>query len=151
MAEAGEWVVEFYADESGREPCQEWANKLSPTKEAALRAALRLVLIPRGLDIVGSEYGKSLGGGLYELRLRWTADEIRHKVLGLPPGDVGQAPEKILLRVFFCTAGRKIILLMSGYDKAEDPSERRQNREIAKARKLLTAYQEAQKRSRKKR
>jgi hypothetical protein len=47
----------------------------------------------------------------------------------------------ILLRVFFCTAERKVILLMSGYDKAEDPNERRQRREIANARKLVTAYQ----------
>jgi len=40
---------------------------------------------------------------------------------------------------------------MSGYDKAKNPSERRQSREIANARKLVTAYQEAQKRSKKRR
>jgi hypothetical protein len=126
----------------------EWADGLSPQKQAAFTEAVRLVLRPRGPDVVETEYGKALSGGLYELRVRWTAAEIRHKVDGLPPGDVGRRPEKILLRVFFCTAGRKIILLMSGYDKAKDPSERRQKREIARARKLLTAYQEAQRRRR---
>jgi hypothetical protein len=55
--------------------------------------------------------------------------------------------EVILLRLFFCTSGRKIILLLSGYDKAKDPSDRRQDREIAEARKLFTAHQEAQKRA----
>ncbi|MGH3304552.1 MAG: hypothetical protein ACRDOK_23310 [Streptosporangiaceae bacterium] len=108
---------------------------------------LRLVLIPRGLDIVGSEYGKALGQGIYELRIRWTASEVAHKVSGLDVAEVGP-PEKILLRVFFCTAGPKIILLMSGYDKADDPGERRQNREIQRARKMITAYHEARKRER---
>ncbi|HXW87127.1 MAG TPA: hypothetical protein VEJ42_02610 [Streptosporangiaceae bacterium] len=144
---SGSWTVEFYQDDSGREPCREWAESLSSQKRAAFQAVLRLVLIPRGLDIVGSEYGKALGQGLYELRIRWTASEVAHKVSGLDVAEVG-TPEKILLRVFFCTAGRKIILLMSGYDKADDPSERRQNREIQRARKMITAYQEARKRER---
>jgi hypothetical protein len=53
----------------------------------------------------------------------------------------------VLLRVFFCTAGRKIILLIDGYDKGGNPSEKRQNREIENARKLMRAYDEAQKRA----
>ena len=37
----------------------------------------------------------------------------------------------------FCTFhGDKIVLLYHGYDKKRDPSERRQQREIAKARRL---------------
>ena len=55
------------------------------------------------------------------------------------------AAEAIALRVFFCTAGRKIILL-GGYDKARDPSDRRQRRVIARARKLLTAYRQSERR-----
>jgi hypothetical protein len=141
------WQVEFYADQGGREPCREWADGLSPQKRAAFTAAVRLVLARRGLDVVETEYGKALGGGLYEFRVRWTAAEIRHKIEGLPPGEVGGAAEAILLRVFFCTAGRKIILLLNGYDKGRDSSARRQQREIARARKLLTEYQEAQRRS----
>jgi hypothetical protein len=85
---------------------------------------------------------RALGHGLYEFRVRWAASEIRRKIEGLPPQDIGGAPEAILLRVFFCTAGPKIILLLSGYDKARDPSDRRQEREIARARKLLTANRE---------
>jgi putative component of toxin-antitoxin plasmid stabilization module len=140
------WEVEFYADSSGREPCREWADKLSPQKRAAFSAAVRLVLARRGLDVVATEYGKALGGGLYELRVRWSAAEIRHKVEGLASTDVGSAPEKILLRVFFATSGRKIILLMNGYDKAKDPTDRRQDTEISRARKLLRDHGEAQKR-----
>jgi putative component of toxin-antitoxin plasmid stabilization module len=148
VTEGGEWDVEFYSDEAGREPCREWADGLSPQKRDAFLEAIRIVLRPRGLDVVETEYGKALGSGLYELRVRWSAAEMRHKIEGLPADDVGRRPEKILLRVFFCTAGRKIILLISGYDKAKDLTERRQKREIAGARKLLKAYQEAQRRQR---
>lgn len=151
MAEPDAWEVEFYADNSGREPCREWADDLSPQKRAAFAASVRLVLARRGLDVVGTEYGKALGGGLYEFRVRWTASEIRHKVDGLPPDEVGNAPEAILLRVFFCTAGRKIILLLSGYDKAKVPSDRRQQKEIARARKLLAVFRQAQQRAGKRR
>lgn len=101
----------------------------------------------RGIDVVGTEFGKALGKGLYEFRLRWTAKEVADKVsvaLAETPGE----SESILLRVFFCTAGRKIILLLSGYDKGIDGSSRRQDAEIARARKCLTAYREASKRGR---
>ncbi|MGH3198003.1 MAG: hypothetical protein ACRDOH_03195 [Streptosporangiaceae bacterium] len=148
-AGTGEWDVEFYADEQGREPCRQWADGLSPQKQAAFTAAVRLVLARRGPDVVETEYGKALGDGLYEFRVRWSAAEISHKIQGLPAEDVGAAPEDILLRLFFCTAGRKIVLLLDGYDKAQHPGNRWQQRQIAKARKLLTAYREAQKRARK--
>ena len=144
----GDWQVEFYADEQGREPCREWAERLSPTKRAAFLAAVEVVLTQQGINVASNEFGKALGGGLYELRIRQTATEIRQRVTGLPPDDLGNLPpEAVLLRVFFCTAGRKIILLMSGYDKAENSSQKRQNREIENVRKLMRAHEEAQKRA----
>jgi putative component of toxin-antitoxin plasmid stabilization module len=143
----GAWHVEFYADEQGRQPCQEWAERLSPTKKAAFLAAIEVVLTPQGINVASNEFGKALGDGLYELRIRQTATEIRQRVAGLPPDEVDSPPEAVLLRVFFCTAGRKIILLMSGYDKGQNPSERRQNREIENARRLMRAHDEAQKRA----
>jgi hypothetical protein len=101
----------------------------------------------RGLAVVETEFGKALGGGLYEFRLRWSAAEVQCKVEGVAAETAAKA-EKIMLRVFFCTSGRKIILLLSGYDKAGDPGKARQDREIARARKLLTAHQEAGRRKR---
>ena len=81
---AGGWEVEFYADEYGREPCREWAERLSPTKKAAFMAAVEVVLTPQGINVASNEFGKALGGGLYELRIRQTATEIRQRVAGLP-------------------------------------------------------------------
>ncbi len=40
-------------------------------------------------DVMASEYGKALGQGLYELRIRWTAAEIEHKTTGLEVADIG--------------------------------------------------------------
>jgi hypothetical protein len=101
-------------------------------ERAAFTSAVRLVLAQRGLDVVETGYGKALGDGLYEFRVRWTAAEIRHTVEGLPPDDVGGPPEAVVLRVFFCTAGRKVILLLSGYDKARDLSGRHTGRRTSR-------------------
>lgn len=140
------WDIEFYQDEHGREPCLEWIQKLSREKRLALETALEHVLAVRGLDVVATSFGKALGQGLYEFRLRWSAEEVAHKVNAVLAEPVTET-ESILLRVFFCTSGRKIILLLSGYDKAVDSSDRRQAKEILAARKLLTAHREAEKRA----
>lgn len=58
------------------------------------------------------------------------------------------APEAVLLRVFVHFHGAKVILLIGGYDKGGDPSERRQQREIREARRLLTQFKERQRRER---
>lgn len=42
--------------------------------------------------------------------------------------------------VFVAFHGNRIVLLLDGYDKAADPSRKRQQREIAAARKLRTAW-----------
>jgi len=46
---------------------------------------------------------------------------------------MGAEPTKILLRIFFTTYGAGVLLLLSGYDKATDPSKGRQKREMKKA------------------
>ena len=118
------WTIEFYRDQQGREPCRVWMDKLPDAKRAALLTALDLVLAERGLNVVETEYGKPLGDGLYEFRLRWTAAEVRVKA-GRVSAAASAKAEKIMLRLFFCTSGRKIILLLSGYDKGKDQSGRR--------------------------
>jgi len=44
--------------------------------------------------------------------------------------------------------GEKVVLLLGGYDKGKDPKEKRQQREIARARKLLAQFKERQRRTR---
>ena len=56
----------------------------------------------------------------------------------------GERRQKVLLRVFVHFHGDRVVLLLAGYDKGDDPKERRQQREINDARKLLAEFKERQ-------
>ena len=56
----------------------------------------------------------------------------------------GSAEDALLLRVFCHAYGDRITLLLGGYDKGEDPSEKRQERAIAEARRRLEAWRRRQ-------
>jgi hypothetical protein len=91
---------------------------------------------------VSAEWLKALGQGLHEFRVRHTAEEIAHMFAGEPPESVPGPGISILLRVFVHFHGRRMILLLSGYDKQDDASGKRQGREITAARKYLVAWQQ---------
>jgi hypothetical protein len=81
--------------------------------------------------VCGSEWDKQLGGGLAELRLRHDEREVMARDSPTPESDLpAPAPEKILLRVFFHAHGKRLVLLLSGYDKGARSSARHQQREI---------------------
>ena len=85
--------------------------------------------------------GKPLGDGLYEFRIRLALRAIM--TWGKPADDEPPTEisgRKVLLRIFLTFHGSKIILLFHGYDKGKDPSERRQQKEIKKARKALASW-----------
>lgn len=144
-AESGDspWRLEVYETEHGRQPFTAWIEKLTETKFVALDAALRLVLAERGLDLTRTEWLKALGEGLHEFRIRHDGDEIR-RMFGDEEAAVSRRRERILLRVFVHFHGSKIVLLLGGYDKGKDPSERRQRREIAQARNRLADWRRRQ-------
>jgi putative component of toxin-antitoxin plasmid stabilization module len=134
-----EWSVEMYTDVRGRCPIQDWFDTLSTAKFAAMDAAIRHRLQKQGIGLAGTAWLKPLKDGLYEFRVRSTAAEIvrMYAEAGhVPPEDT----ETILLRVFVSFHGNRVVLLLDGYDKAADPSPKRQQREIAAARKLLVAW-----------
>lgn len=113
---------------------------------------MRRVLAARGIDLVRTEWLKALGGGIHEFRVRHDAAEINQMFGGPDADEVANAispPRAVLLRVFVHFYGAKIVLLLAGYDKGKDPSEKRQDREIARARKYLTAWSEQQKQGQK--
>jgi phage-related protein len=123
------YEIEFYETEDGDQPARRWMREeLTPTKRRAIGTAMNRILAEEGVNVCSSEWGKALGDGLYEFRLR---DEIQEAGVS----------ESILLRVFFHAFGDKIILLLGGYDKGEHPSSRRQQREIAEARRRLADFQ----------
>lgn len=131
--------LEFYVDDDGKQLVLEWLRGLSLTKKQVLGQAMNEILQTLGIDVCATEFGKQLGKGLFEFRLR-------HK-----PGDIGAEkggkklpPEELLLRVFCHAHGKKLILLLGGYDKGEDTSKKRQDREIGEARARLAKWRSRQ-------
>lgn len=145
----GLFTIEFFEEPSGRRPVEDWMeSELSDVELAALLAGFEHVLSHQGIGVCQSEWGKQLGEGLFEFRIRHTAAEIQRMFGGETRGEQGRS-QRVLLRVFCHAYGAKIVLLLNGYDKGADPSERRQQREIALARRRLTEFQERQARERK--
>lgn len=134
------FILEFYVEpDTGRTPVHEWiANDLSPFQRRSLGVAMSEILERQGIQVCGGEYGKQLGQGLFEFRLRHGADEIAAMFTTKRP-DVRNS-EEILLRVYCHAYGDKIVLLLSGYDKLSSPSKKRENAEIALARRRLADF-----------
>jgi putative component of toxin-antitoxin plasmid stabilization module len=136
------WEIEFYEDDRGRQPAREWLSSLDKPKRDAAIAAIECYLAEFGLDICGTEHGKALGKGLFELRIRHDESVIRRKA-----GEAGaKRGSQVLLRIFCHAYGQRIVLLLGGYDKGEDPAPRRQAREIETARQRLRSFSLRQKR-----
>jgi hypothetical protein len=139
-----EYTVEFFRDVEGSEPVRRFIDSLSNDKRDALLAALVHILARQGLDVCRSEWGKQLGGGLAEFRLRHDEREVLARG-GVIESDLpASSQEKILLRVFFHAHGTRVILLLSGYDKGTRSNPRHQQREIERARALLKQWRAMQ-------
>jgi len=107
------------ADKNGDEPVRRWMKEdLSPPQRRALGFAMQHYLSENGVGVCSSEFGKALGGGLYEFRLRYDLKTLA-KRLDLPykPTAGGGDDGKLLLRVFFGSVEGSLILLLGGYDK----------------------------------
>ncbi|TFC15219.1 hypothetical protein E3O19_08805 [Cryobacterium algoritolerans] len=125
------WDIEYEGDSFGR-----FYSSLGEYEQAVLTAAIEHVLAVHGIDICSGEWGKPLSGGLYEFRVRKSLQAIFSEANVALPSDLAIVDRKVLIRVFCAFHGDKIVLLYSGYDKKKDPSDRRQQREIARARKI---------------
>jgi hypothetical protein len=136
-----EWKLEFY-EEDGREPVLEFLRGLDQVKEQALAAALNNVLAYEGIGVCGSSWGKWVQGapGVFEFRVRHDAATILSE-RGLPvPEGLKEGSGEILLRVFCHAHGKKVVLLLAGYDKGKEPSTKRQSAEIKRAKQRLTRW-----------
>ena len=133
------WVPEVLERPDGDVPFERFVHGLSEAKATALKAAIDRVLTVRGIALVRTEWLKPLGGGLHEFRLRHDAHEIMH-MFGRGPSAPKRSAGGIVLRLFVHFHGQRRVLLLNGYDKAADPSKRRQRMETAFARRLLAEF-----------
>lgn len=134
------FTLEFYEDKHGDSPVLRWLREqLTPTQRRAIGVAMAEILQFEGIGVCRSGYGKQLGDGLFEFRLRHDAAEILQSLGKHARPELGG--ERILLRVFCHAYGDRVVLLLGGYDKGADPSRKRQQREIAEARRRLATFQ----------
>lgn len=131
MLDQGSWTVEYEGEQFER-----FFNGLPDYEQAVLTAAITEVLQVRGIDVCSGEWGKPLGGGLYEFRVRRSLQSILKEAGSSVPDGLAGIDRQVLLRVFCTFHGQRIVLLYSGYDKRKDPSRKRQDREIVRARKI---------------
>lgn len=137
------FTLEFYSDAVGDQPVLRWLREgLTPTQRRAIGVAMAEILQVEGVGVCRGAYGKQLGDGLFEFRLRHDAAEILRS-LGKAARNEPRR-ERILLRVFCHAHGNRLILLLGGYDKGADPSPKRQQREITEARRRLSDYRRRQ-------
>jgi phage-related protein len=133
------FTLEFYEDAHGDEPVLRWLREeLTPSQRRAIGVAMAEILQVEGIGVCRTAYGKQLGGGLFEFRLRHDAAEILRSIG--KPARPEPSSERILLRVFCHAYGDRIVLLLGGYDKGADPSAKRQQKEITLARKRLADF-----------
>lgn len=132
--------LEFFVEDDGRPVIRDWLRGLSLTKKQVLGTAMRQVLQQLGIEVCGTDFGKQLGQGLFEFRLRTKQGDVQNV-----SGAKKLPPEEILMRVFCHAHGDGLVLLLSGYDKGEDPSAKRQKKEIENARARLRRWNVRQK------
>lgn len=113
----GPWRIEYYVDEFGRAPFRRWVDGLPALQAQLVWKAVADELAMRGPDVCADHWGRNLGGGLYECRIR---------------------RQHVVLRVFFCTDHGRVVVLLGGFDKGSQP--KRQGAAIAVARQRLADY-----------
>jgi putative component of toxin-antitoxin plasmid stabilization module len=142
----GGYTPEFFEDDDGSEPVLDWLRKVPAYKRRAALAAIEHILAREGAGVCRSGWGRWVRGvdGIFELRIRQDYGTIMRNA-GLPvPADIeGDAAEHhpdVLLRIFCHAYGAKIVLLLAGYDKGVEPSDRRQEKEVKLAEKRLKRW-----------
>ena len=131
--------IEIYTEPNGRQPFLTWVDrKLTDSQFLALDAAIKHVLAEQGLNLLETNWLKSLGNNLYEFRVRHSAGQILKNL----SSETSSKPDrsKILLRIFVTFPQGSRILILHGYDKGSDDSRSRQQKEIATARARLAQW-----------
>ncbi|MDH6277370.1 hypothetical protein M2118_000321 [Aurantimicrobium minutum] len=127
-----DWSVEIENGEFSK-----FYLSLPEYERVVITSAITQILSKEGIGICASEWGKPLGGGLYEFRIGKSLNAIsQHAQKMSHIRTEPQAHIQVLIRIFCTFYGDKMIVIHHGYDKKRDPSHKRQQREIAKARKI---------------
>ena len=107
-----EWGVESHPDFD----FDQFLEELPEPNQLVVYETVSQVLRVKGNQLAGTHWVKALGSGLFEFRI---------------------AGPQLLVRIFFTFKVGRVILLLGAYDKKRSPSSKRQQQEIARARKRM--------------
>lgn len=124
------FTLEFWSDESGRQPVRVWLKELPERLRRAAGFAMSEQLQELGVQVCESGSGRHVAPGIFEFRVNRAPRNRKQD----------EPSAAILLRIFCHAYGDRIVLLLGAYDKASDPSKRRQQAEIAVAKSRLTEW-----------
>ena len=111
--------------------------------QVLLKVALEELLLNHGIDLASESWLKSLGQGLWELRVGPTTSAAMSRT-GVR--DLKVVPHaNMLLRIFCAFEGRQIVVILSLYDKGANNSKTEQRRQIDRARRLLRDFKNREK------
>ncbi len=128
------WNIEMAGDGFTR-----FVRRLDEEKQVVVIACVETILRHEGVDVCRSDWGKPLGQGLYELRVTKVPRDFAAGSATKTGLETARG-QRILLRIFFTTGRNRTIVLLHGYDKGRDASARRQQREIERARHMLSEW-----------
>lgn len=128
------WTIEYFDNNFER-----FYLGLKPYEQAVVEASLTTVLAVHGIAAFDGGWGKPLGDGLFEFRIQRSHDAIL-SLAGRAVNSQSNGGRRVSIRLFCTFHGDKIVLLLHGYDKGRDPSARRQQKEITRARAMLTRW-----------
>jgi hypothetical protein len=132
----GSWTLAYLELPDGTSPYDAFLRRLNPYQRVVVTTALETILAAEGTAVCQTEWGKSLGGGLYEFRIRRSLGTIADSAgLPVPPGLDADRP--VLIRVFFTVRAGRVIVLLGGFDKQRRSSASWQDKQIRRARALL--------------
>jgi hypothetical protein len=116
------YAVIFYEDENKRIPFKQFLKGLGQTKELAMLAAIEQILAEQGPAVCRSSWGKQLGNGLFEFRVRHTRGEIQRMFGGDPSaGGKEGPPGKVLLRRLVTPMATRSCCSSAGTTRAKTP------------------------------
>jgi len=137
--ERNPWRLQLLTLPSGQIPYESFRKSLNAYETELLDLCIENILARQGHNVCATNWGKSLGAGLYEFRISRSLESLSNEFGIELPIEMRMEKSK-LLRVFFAVEGQRIILLLGGYDKGKDPSRKRQQKMIKRARTLLKQF-----------
>src|SRR4051794_29845949 len=117
------WTVEVYEAETGTAPYERFIGELNDLKFARARCGRRA---RAGCPRFGAGPDGMVEGArrwVHEFRIRHQAGEIT-RMFGGDASKAGARRQNVLLRVFVHFHGDRVVLLLGGCDKGDDPKER---------------------------